>query len=269
MRSSLVSTLARHASGRAVRLTVAAGLAAATSLAAGNASAQRELLNPMGNRGTLVIDQLAGFRASSIGGIGYAGPVGFATQNLSVDINDNQGRNAGSNSIKYTTFWIAPSADYFVIDHLSIGGVIEFASTSSTLTRTTIIGGVTNTVTASQPTVTNITFLPRIGWMFDITDRFGIWPRGGIGYASRQSASIDPIATGTDTTSAFVFDIDVGFLYRMNENWFFKGTPELTFGPGSTSHTVTAGGTTTSSSTGSTMFQFAVVGGVGVMWDLL
>jgi hypothetical protein len=122
------------------------------------------------------------------------------------------------------------------------------------------------TTSVSQPTVTSLTILPRVGWMFAISDRFGIWPRGGLGYAAHTTSSFDPTAaTGTtDTLSGFVVDLDVGFLYRINQSFFLSGRPEVTFVPGS--HTETTGNTSTS--LGATVFQFAMVGGVGIMLDL-
>src|SRR2546422_3785794 len=79
-----------------------------------DAHAQREVLTSMGNKGTLAIDQLSGFRISSLGGVSYAGPIGFSVQ--------SQGETfpgGDKQTLHSTTFWLAPSADFFIIDHLS------------------------------------------------------------------------------------------------------------------------------------------------------
>jgi hypothetical protein len=246
-----------------VRLVAALALGTAVLAASAPARAQTDLRGPLGAKKTFVIDDLSGFRATTVGGVGYAGPVGFSVQSVSENLPAaNPAQTAGSLTTHYTTFWIAPSADYFVIDHLSIGGLIEIASTSSSTTTTEF----NTSVTTSAPTVTNITVLPRVGWMFPVSDRFGIWPRAGLGYSVRTTGSTDPqAAPGTsDTFSAFIVDLDVGFLYRINQAFFLSGRPEITLGPGS--HSETTGNTTVS--LGATFFQFAVTGGVGIMWDL-
>jgi hypothetical protein len=240
-----------------------------------SAHAQRDLGTPLGSRGTLSIDQLSGFRMSGVGtgggtgaglgvnyGVEYAGIIGFSIQNVAQDIpatNPTQ-----TTTLHYTSFWLAPSADYFVIDHLSIGGLIQVATTSASLD--VPLGG-TGTATQTLPSTTSFTLLPRVGWMFAISDHFGIWPRLGLGFGSHSAVvGIDNAnAATTDSFSSFIMDLDCGFLYRVNENWFLKGTPELTLAPGS--HSRTAGNVTVSE--GERVFQFGVVGGIGVMWNLL
>ena len=228
----------------------------ATFIAPRDAHAQRELLTPLGNKGTLSIDQLSGFRISAIGGISYAGPIGFAIQSFG----EKDAVGTGKTTLNTTSIWIAPSADFFVIDHLSIGGVIEVISTSSSVD--TQANANAGTVTTNLPATTAITFLPRVGWMFGITDRFGIWPRIGLGYGSRGSVDNNG---RKDTVSGFLTDLDVGFVYRINENFFFRAAPQVTLGLGP-SHSVTVGGTTFSND--ASLFQFAGVAGFGAMWDL-
>src|SRR4051812_1818439 len=90
---------------------VTAALTFAALTMSREAHAQREIVTSMGNKGVLVIDQLSGFRISSIGGVSYAGPIGFSFQ--STGASDRAGRTTEH----FTTFWLAPSADIFVIDH--------------------------------------------------------------------------------------------------------------------------------------------------------
>ncbi len=241
--------------------TIAVGAAV---LATSSLARAQDLRTPLGARRTFVIDELSGFRASSVGGVNYAGPIGISVQSLSENVpSANTTANAGSTTTHFTNIWFAPSADYFVIDHLSIGGLIEVTSTSAS--QTTTLFGNTST-TQSLPTTTSVTVIPRVGWMFPISDRFGIWPRAGLGYAVHTTGATDNQAqtSSSDTFSGFVVDLDVGFLYRVNQTFFLSGRPEITFVPGS--HSETTGNTTVS--LGATFFQFALTGGVGIMWDL-
>ena len=219
-----------------------------------------------GRKHTLVIDDLSGFRASSIGGVSYSGPLGFSAQSFSENVPAPNGSNGGTDTFHFTTFWFAPSADYFLFDHLSIGLVFQVAVTSANYDQSVFGSAASN---HALPTTTDITFLPRVGWMVPLGDRWGIWPRIGLGYASRGAASVAAAAGGGatsngDTYSAFILDLDVGVLYRMNPTWFLRAGPELTFGPGS--HSVQSGNTTVS--LGASLVSFSLAGGFGFMWNL-
>jgi hypothetical protein len=256
------------------RILVAAVSALAVVFFTQSAHAQRDVGTPLGSRGTLSIDQLSGFRMSGVGlggganaganyGVSYSGIIGFTVQSVAQDrptTNPTQ-----TDTIHFTSFWIAPSADYFVIDHLSIGGLLEIATTSASVDIAQ--GNSTTTTNTGLPSTSSITFLPRVGWMFALSDRFGIWPRLGLGYGSHSTviAGDNPTVATTASFSGFMMDLDVGFLYRVNENWFLKGAPEITFVPGSSSRTTQ----NVTVSSGERMLQFGIVGGIGVMWNLL
>jgi hypothetical protein len=210
-----------------------------------------------GERGSLVFDDLSGFRASSIGGLGYAGPIGVSVQSLNEATIG--GANGDTTTNHYTNFWFAPSVDVFVINHLSVGGLVEVAVTSASVDTTLVRLG--TTTSASLPTTTDVTLLPRVGWLFDITKRFGIWPRLGLGWGERQIAQ--PNGGGTTSFNAFLLDIDCGFVYRVTNDWFIRAAPEFTYGPGS--HSVTNGNTDTSAS--ANLVAFSVAGGFGYMWN--
>jgi hypothetical protein len=249
------------------RLTVAAVAAAALSSST-PARAQTDIRTPIGSKSSIVLDDLAGFRASSVGGVGYSGPLGIATQSQSEDIpSGNANSSGGSDTFHWTTIWFAPSLDYFVIDHLSIGGLIEIASTSESFSQS-LVGS--TTTTTNLPTTTNVTVLPRVGWMFNLTDRWALWPRGGLGYSVRTVAE-PTVANGggvqtnsTDSFSGFVIDLDASLIFRVSQMFFLRATPELTFVPGS--HTLTSGNTSTSY--GATLFDFTADIGFGLNWNL-
>ncbi len=227
------------------------------------AYAQRELLSPLGAKHTLALDQLSGFRASAVGGIvggagfAYAGPIGFARQSYT----EAAFNNIGDTTVRTTTIWFAPSADFFVIESLSVGGLIEVSSTSGSIE---IPINAATRQTNDLATTTNFTILPRVGYLIAFTERFGLWPRAGFGYAARQRP--DPNnANDKNSTYGFLIDLDVGLIYRPVEPVYFRLGPELAFSLGA-SHSRTTGGTTISAN--ASWFQFAALGGVGIFLDL-
>jgi len=221
---------------------------------------QRDLLSPSGGRGQLAIDSLMGFRIGAFTGISYAGPLGFSTQSYN---EHNVTNNDAEATTHLTTFWFAPAADYFIIDHLSVGGLIEVSTTSGSVKTKAPASGGGGTVETDtdRPTTTAFTFLPRVGYMIPITSRFAIWPRGGIGYASRQ----DAVGQNKNTFSALIFAADVPCLFRINETFFVSAAPELTFSVGG-KHSLDAGNQTQSAD--ASFIQFGVTTGLGVLLDL-
>jgi hypothetical protein len=244
--------------GRKIALFLAANLAGLAFFYAPHANAQTALLSPTGGKGQLVFDNITGLRANVSDGVSYSGDVGFSLQQLSVSENVAGGGTATA-TIHATTLWFAPQADYFVINHLSIGGLVEIASTSRSIDAP-VNGAVTQSVNLGA--TTDITFLPRIGWMFALGDRFGIWPRAGIGYASAHG---NTGTFGTSTFSGVVLNATCPFLYRLNETFFVELSPDLSFIPGSLS-TNTNANTTVSQS--ASYLDFGVTGGLGIMLDL-
>lgn len=228
-----------------------------------SASALPDVAGPMGARGQLAIDQISGFRMSTDGSLNYYGPIGFSVRKF----NQTNLDGSGDTTYHFTTFWLAPSADYFVIDNLSVGGLIEF-STTSTSADFKDRNGVVNTI--SFPSATNFTFLPRVGYLINLSNRWAIWPRGGVGYISRQTVIPDanPRAETTDNFHSFLLlDADVGFLFRISDTLFIKAAPELSFTLGGT-HSVTTPVTNVERSADANVFQFAGVTGIGGIFDL-
>lgn len=234
-------------------------LCVAALLVTSTAAAQSDLLTPTGGRGQLAFDNITGLRISAAGGLQYAGPLGIATQRYSVA--DYGGR--GDTIYHLTTFWIAPAADYFVIDQLSVGGMIELASTSGSV-------DIPLSPTADQnfdlPSTTHFSLLPRVGYMIPIGDRFGIWPRGGIGYVSRQVVTNPGNNASRDTFSALSFFANCGFIYRMNETFFIDAAPEIAFSLGGSHSSTNPAGASVSADAG--FFQFGIFTGLGILLDL-
>jgi hypothetical protein len=180
--------------------------------------ADRELIVPFHEGGHVVFDQLAGLRLDPVNGVTYAGPAGVAFHDSKADA---FAPGAAGSEVKTTTFWLAPSADVFVTDHLSVGGVVEVAHTSGTMSA----GG----VETDLPGTTTLMFLPRIGFYAPFGDRFGLWPRVAFGWSSVDSVSFASAggAPVRDTFRSMVLDVDLSLVYRLNETFFVKTGAEV------------------------------------------
>ncbi len=232
------------------------------------AFAQRELLTPLGGKGQLAIDQISGLRVgvNPYGpSVDYYGPIGLAVQSY----NEATGAFPGATAtVHETTFWLAPSADFFVIDHLSVGGLIAFATTSTSIDQPVAPG---RNQTFDQPTLNSFEILPRVGWLFALTDRWGIWPRGGIGYATQGVSPFflsggGPNPASSDSVHGLILDLDVGFLFRVNETFFLRAAPEFGWLPAGAHSTTTSSGISVSND--ASYWQFTMTAGIGVLLDL-
>lgn len=207
--------------------------------------AERDLLVSFHEGGHLVFDQLSGVRLGASDGFSYAGPLGFATRTTRI----------GTSEASTTTVWIAPSADVFVTEHLSLGGLVEVAHTWGSVEE----GG----ARLELPGTTSLTFLPRAGFYVPIGDRFGVWPRVGLGWRSVESARFvsGETAATRETFRSMLLDADVSVVYRFNEQFFMRVGPAVA---------VTLGGTVTEESAGTStgadgsVVQISGVVGFGV-----
>jgi hypothetical protein len=184
------------------------------------ARAERDLIVPFHESGHVVLDQLAGLRLST-SGFSYAAPVGIAVRS--------------TKDTSTTDIWFAPSADVFVTDHLSVGGLVEIDHAWGHVES----GG----KKLDLPGTTSMTFLPRVGFYAPFSDRIGFWLRAGVGYASTQQVSFLTAGSAPTTTTfrAMVLDIDATVVYRFNETFFLKGGPEVGLTLGGREESSTAG----------------------------
>lgn len=248
----LAARAARHARAAVATLALAAG-----AFAPREAHAERELVDALHAQGTLVIDQVSGFRLSPEG-LTYAGPLGFAVRSTSEDNFVPPGPE-GAVTRTQTTGWIAPSLDVFVIDHLSVGGLVEFSLTSNSITFPT--GGATEQ-TNELPSALTFAIVPRVGWYFPLGDRFGVWPRLGLGYVTREKLLETGIGSGvTQRFGAGIVDANVGLVYRFTEFFYATLAPSLTLSVGGR-HARDFGGQRFDA--GASLLQFGLLGGVGV-----
>jgi len=212
--------------------------------------------NPdLGDPGAFVIDQISGFRARVGGGVQYYGPVGFAYNSFSspgspqIITNGTtvQGVNQTETTVKSYSIWLAPSLDYFLVQNLSIGGLFAVDTQWGTATtKTTALFGAGQTNQESQtdlPNVTSFTLIPRVGYLIRINDRLSFWPRVGIGYFHGSNVYVDqrpdPVNPGklntvtTETTiSSLIIQLDVGIIYQITDNVFFRIAPQIGFSNG-------------------------------------
>jgi hypothetical protein len=263
----------RHRRGA---LFVLASFALAFSLC-GTAFAQRELLTKPGQKGQIVIDQISGFRGGVSGVVGaggtlnpsmdYYGPIGFAVESYSQAAPGHLAPN--SYVVTATTFWLAPSVDVFVINHLSVGGMVQIAYTSAS---ESVPQNGTQSQSTDLPSNTSFSIMPRVGWMFALNDRWAIWPRAALGYVSNAVGSVSGAGGNLGAPGAsvygFAIDVDVGFLFRVNETFFLRLAPEVGWMPGA-GNSVTAGTPNAKTITEAASFvDFSLAGGIGIMFDL-
>jgi hypothetical protein len=245
-------TTARRAGPTIFGLLVAAALAGAPG-----AAQARDLLVAPGTKGQLSFDQISGFRATLLDGFGYSGLLGGRYDRQSVDVRD------GKRVVSSLSLWIAPSADYFVIDHLSLGGLVEVTRTSASV-EFPINPNTTQTV--DLPTTLSFTILPRVGYMLSPSNRFAIWPRIGAGYFTKQEvdSSNNPAASTRAAFSGVIVDLDVGLLYRPTEEFFLRAAPEIAFSVAGSRSSETNGVKT---SVDASFFQAGLSAGIGVLID--
>jgi hypothetical protein len=144
-----------------------------------------------------------------------------------------------------------------VTEHLSLGGLVEIGHTWGSIEQPAL--------RLDLPGTTSLTFLPRAGFYVPIGDRFGVWPRAGLGWRSVESAQL--VSGGViarETFRSMLLDVDVSVVYRFNEQFFMRVGPEIA---------VTLGGKVTEESGGTSIgadgavVQISGVFGFGVNLD--
>ncbi|MBK7395384.1 MAG: hypothetical protein IPJ34_03540 [Myxococcales bacterium] len=207
-------------------------------------------LPDLGEKGAFVIDQVSGFRGRIGGGVGYYGPVGVAyntftgVSGVAVSIGpDGKPTTISQNerTIRSWSIWLAPSIDYFLVDNLSIGGLFSIETTFGSQTNKVkqIVSGTSAETENDLPTVVSFTLMPRIGYLIRTSDRLSIWPRIGVGYFNGRNGAVE---TSTDTTtgkttsqtvttsiSSMLFQLDLGIIYQVTDNVFFRVAPGVAF----------------------------------------
>jgi hypothetical protein len=113
------------------------------------------------------------------------------------------------------------AGDYFIIDHLSLGGAIGYSHWSA--------GNANANVAASGD---SFTFAPRVGYSFAFNNIVGIWPRAGFTYKTYSA--------GNDSNHDLALTIEVPFVFTVIPHVAFWAGPTLDVGL-SGSQSTTAG----------------------------
>ncbi len=228
-----------------VTTTVGATATVGTETAAAAAAPSAVSEVDLGKPGTFVIDQVSGFRGRVGGGVGFYGPLGVAYNSFSgatgqqVDFSGTTPvATSTETTIRSWSIWLAPSIDYFLVENLSIGGLFAvdttFGSAELKTTRQTPAGNQINSAETDLPTVTSFTLMPRVGYFLRVySDRVSLWPRVGLGYFRGSNATVMGSGSGassqTQSVDALLLQLDVGIIYQITDNVFFRIAPAVTF----------------------------------------
>ncbi len=101
-----------------------------------------------------------------------------------------------------THFGLAPAADYFVMDSLSVGGQVAFSISSASPSQ------------GQGVSVTTWGLAPQVGYDLHLTDNISVWPKLFFGYASTSVSNNGP------TYSVGDIGVFVPFLYHPVQHFF-------------------------------------------------
>jgi hypothetical protein len=125
--------------------------------------------------------------------------------------------------------WVAPRIgfDYFIIDGLSLGGSIVYASTSTD--GSVDVGNTSNDLDKVDSTA--FVIAPRVGYAFMFTPVVGLWPRGGLSYWSITQDTNPPGNNPTDEfkASGLTFSAEAMLVIAPVEHAAFLVGPTLDF----------------------------------------
>jgi hypothetical protein len=110
--------------------------------------------------------------------------------------------------------------DFAVIDNLTVGAGLGFWTSSAS--RKTEGGGAT--VDQDGDTTTAILLSPRVGYIIGLSDKVGIWLRGGFTYFSISSSSPEQNGTKrTNSSNGLAFSLDPIFVVSPVEHFGLFG----------------------------------------------
>jgi hypothetical protein len=100
-----------------------------------------------------------------------------------------------------TTFTLRPALDYFVIDHLSLGGAVEFDVVAPQHDRSR----------------TNFSIVPDVGYALGLTDTWSFWLIGSL-----------PLSFPNPGNASVAVDVFAAFLVHPADHFFFGIGPTFT-----------------------------------------
>jgi hypothetical protein len=147
---------------------------------------------------------------SAFGGFFSNAAIGGVGTNPNVGIGVGSPLN-GQGTAFSAAFSFAPSADYFLTDHITVGAAVDISVFQ-------INAGGLGTVTAFS-----MGLMPRVGWSQVLLERVSVWPTVGIGVG---------FATASGRTTGLVpIDVFVPLYYHPKENFFVGIGPGLLVQP--------------------------------------
>lgn len=103
--------------------------------------------------------------------------------------------------------------DYAIIDNVTLGGSLGYASTSG---ENDVDGGEDN----DFDTFTLFSFQPRVGYILRFNDVVGMWLRGGLTYYSIGSDNFG-------SSSGFGINLEPGFVFTVTQGFGISVTPSI------------------------------------------
>jgi len=185
---------------------------------AGTTHAQSEF----GKSGAITINAQGGeplIDPAGESGVGLTPFIGFDFRRTSEP--DSRNENVRTDT-RQTIFYLNPGLDYFVVDNLSIGGEVFFASVSRSHTDRDIPAKTETKY--DDPSSTGWGIMPRVGYNIPLSRSFSFWPRGGLGYRSVTN-SVGDTARGDTTDSYFLLFADALFMWHPAPHFFLGAGP--------------------------------------------
>ncbi|MBI5532315.1 MAG: hypothetical protein HY898_06355 [Deltaproteobacteria bacterium] len=215
-----------------IRKLAALGLGGLVAAAALSISSQASAEDKFGVAGGMVIsaDRMFGIHMNSVtrtekdAATGVEGETKGSTTSIALLWNSQ-----GSGDTLNVSQIPRLSFDYFVIDGLSVGGSLGYASLSGKYKQTKP----QESPETDLPSTSAFAFAPRVGYAIMFTDMIGIWPRGGITYWSSKTESksqTTPVVTTTDKTSGLDLNIEGMLVIVPAPHFAFTLGPVIDFG---------------------------------------
>jgi hypothetical protein len=133
-------------------------------------------------------------------------------------------------ALSYSPYQIPhASLDFIVPGGVSVGGSLGFITGSGTHKTEAANGGAS--VERDAPSVTILTFAPRVGYALGLAPSIAFWPRGGITYYSIKSDSTNMIGTNSidtkTTISGLGLNLEANFVLFVADHFGIVGGPVL------------------------------------------
>ncbi len=212
--------------------TVALGL----TLFGLTSTASAQTTGTFGEAGTLAIHAATGSPmlggSSLVGAIGATPTLGFQTNRFG---RENCTGGPGGTQVctdtttSITSFYLNPRVHYFLIDNLSIGGEVLFATFTGSVTTES---GSTKVERDLDGTPTALGILPMVGYNIALSERFSIWPQGGIGYRRVSSDDLNDVNDPNDDVESrenwWFLNVDVPFMLHIAPHFALGAGPGIT-----------------------------------------